>query len=215
MDKSLSKAIIFDFDGTLVDSEQAIYECFQSITKHIAPERERHAKNILIGPPLRDTASEILGPEHQDLLDEFVQLFITMHDEQVIRHTHPYPDVIEVLKKLHNKNIPMAVATNKRLAPTKKLIDHFGWNEYFSLIECSDSQSEMRNKDAMIQDIINQNESFQGSFFVGDTVNDGLSANLNQLTFIKACYGYGNDQDWSKVTIHQEIHQFIEILKLI
>ena len=211
----MSKAIIFDFDGTLVDSEQAIYECFQSITKHIAPERERHAKNILIGPPLRDTASEILGPEHQDLLDEFVQLFITMHDEQVIRHTHPYPDVIEVLKKLHNKNIPMAVATNKRLAPTKKLIDHFGWNEYFSLIECSDSQSEMRNKDAMIQDIINQNESFQGSFFVGDTVNDGLSANLNQLTFIKACYGYGRDQDWTKVNIYSEIHQFIEILELI
>jgi phosphoglycolate phosphatase len=61
----LSKAIIFDFDGTLVDSEKAIYECFKSITKRIAPERERYAKNILIGPPLRDTASEILGPENQ------------------------------------------------------------------------------------------------------------------------------------------------------
>ena len=117
----MSKAIIFDFDGTLVDSEKAIYECFQSITKRIAPERERYAKNILIGPPLRDTASEILGPEHQDSLDKFVQSFITMHDEQVIRHTHPYPDVIQVLKKLHNKNIPMAVATNKRLADKPSL----------------------------------------------------------------------------------------------
>jgi phosphoglycolate phosphatase len=72
----------------------------------------------------------------------------------------------------------------------------------------------MRNKDAMIQDIINQNTSFYGSFFIGDTVNDGLSANLNQLPFIKACYGYGRDQDWSRVTIHQEMHQFSEILKL-
>ena len=109
----------------------------------------------------------------------------------------------------------MAVATNKRLAPPKKLIDHFGWNEYFSLIECSDSQSEMRNKDAMIQDIINQNESFHGSYFVGDTGNDGLSANINQLSFVKACYGYGRDQDWTKVNIYSEIHQFIEILELI
>ena len=66
--------------------------------KHIAPERESYAKNLLIGPPLRDTASEILGPENQDLLDEFVQSFITMHDEQVIQHTQPYPDVIQVLK---------------------------------------------------------------------------------------------------------------------
>jgi len=210
----LIKAIIFDFDGTLVDSEQAIYQCFQSITKQLAPNRVESAKNILIGPPLRDTASEILGPEHQDSLDEFVQLFIEMHDEQVMQHTQPYPDVIQVLKQLHNKNIPMAVATNKRLAPTKKIIDHFGWNDYFSLIECCDSHNEMRNKDAMIQDIVNQNPSFQGSYFIGDTVNDGLSANLNQLPFIKACYGYGRDQDWSKVTVYQEIHQFSEIIKL-
>ena len=211
----MTKAFIFDFDGTLVDSEQAIYQCFQSITKKLAPSRVGYAKNILIGPPLRDTASEILGPEHQDLLDEFIQLFIEMHDEQIIQHTQPYPDVIKVLKQLHAQNIPMAVATNKRLAPTQKLIDHFGWNDYFQFIECSDSQSEMRNKDAMIQDIINQNKSFHGSYFIGDTVNDGLSANLNQLPFIKACYGYGRDQDWSKVSLYQEIHQFIEILKLI
>jgi len=211
----LIKAFIFDFDGTLVNSEQAIYQCFQSITKKLAPNRVEYAKNILIGPPLRDTASEILGHEHQDSLDEFVQLFIKMHDEQVIQHTQPYPDVIQVLKQLHTQSIPMAVATNKRLAPTQKLIDHFDWNDYFQSVECSDSQSQIRNKDAMIQDIINQNKSFQGSYFIGDTVNDGLSANLNQLPFIKACYGYGLDQDWSKVTSYQEIYQFTEILKLI
>ena len=211
----MTQAFIFDFDGTLVDSEQAIYQCFQSITKQLAPNRIEYAKNILIGPPLRDTASEILGPEHQDSLDEFVQLFIEMHDKQVIQHTQPYPDVIQVLKQLHTQNIPMAVATNKRLSPTQKLMDYFGWNDYFQFIECSNSQSVMRNKDAMIQDIINQNPSFLGSYFIGDTVNDGLSANLNQLPFIKACYGYGRDQDWSKVSTHQEIHQFIEILKLI
>ena len=211
----MTKAFIFDFDGTLVDSEQVIYQCFQSITKQLAPNRVEYAKNTLIGPPLRDTASEILGPDHQESLDEFVQLFIAMHDEQVIQHTQPYPDVIRVLKQLNNKNIPMALATNKRLAPTQKMLDHFGWNDYFSFIECSDSQNQMRNKDAMIQDIINQNESFYGSYFIGDTVNDGLAANLNQLPFIKACYGYGRDQDWAEVNTYQEIYQFIEILKII
>jgi phosphoglycolate phosphatase len=211
----LTKAIIFDFDGTLVDSEQAIYQCFQSITKQLAPNRLEYAKNILIGPPLSDTASEILGPEHQDLLDEFVQLFIDMHDEQIIQHTKPYPNVIKVLKKLYEKKISMALATNKRLAPTQKLINHFGWSDYFQFIECSDSQNVMRNKDAMIQDIIKQNESFYGSYFIGDTVNDGLSANLNQLRFIKACYGYGRDQDWSQVNVYKEIKNFLEILSLI
>ena len=131
MGHSLSKAIIFDFDGTLVDSEITIYQCFQSITNYLAPERVDYAKNILIGPPLRDTASEILGPNHQEQLDEFVKLFIEMHDERAIKNTQPYPDVIETLEKLNSKKVFMAIATNKRHAPTIKLINHYNWQEYF------------------------------------------------------------------------------------
>ena len=208
------KAIIFDFDGTLVDSEKAIYECFQSITKRIAPERGNFAKNILIGPPLRDTASEILGPKNQDQLTKFVNLFIEMHDEKAIRHTKPYPDVINVLHTLNKDNVIMAIATNKRQIPSIKLIDHFGWKDYFKFIECSDSQKQIRNKDQMIQDIINQDKSFCEAYFIGDTVNDGLSANLSQLPFIKACYGYGGNQDWSNVSIIKKIDNLHEILNL-
>ena len=211
----LTSAFIFDFDGTLVDSEQAIYQCFQSITKQLAPERVEYAKNILIGPPLRDTASEILGPEHQDLLDKFVQLFIAMHDEQVIQHTQPYPDVIDVLKQLHNINIPMALATNKRLAPTQKLLDHFHWNDYFLFIECSDSQNEMRNKEAMIQDIIDNDKRFNNAYFVGDTINDGMSANIRNLKFIRAMYGYGINQDWTKINVFLNLKYFNQLLGIL
>ena len=211
---SLNKAIIFDFDGTLVDSEITIYECFQSITNYLAPERIDYVKNILIGPPLRDTASEILGPNHQDELDEFVNLFIEMHDDHAIKNTLPYPGAIETLKKLSSKGISMAVATNKRYAPTINLIKHFDWQEYFAFIECSDSKSQIRNKDEMIQEIL-KNNNFNSALFVGDTVNDGLSANLNQLPFILARYGYGRNQDWSKVKLKFGIQKFSEILQLI
>jgi phosphoglycolate phosphatase len=214
MDQSLNKAIIFDFDGTLVDSEITIYQCFQGITKHLAPERIDYAKNILIGPPLLETASEILGPNQQAKLDEFVKLFIEMHDEHAIENTQPYPGVIETLKKLSLKGILMAVATNKRYEPTIKLINHFDWQKYFTSIECSDSQNQIKNKDEMIQEIL-KNNNFNKAFFIGDTVNDGLSANLNQLPFILAQYGYGQDQDWSKVNIKKEIQNFSEILQLI
>jgi len=210
----LNKAIIFDFDGTLVDSEITIYQCFQTITNYLAPERVDYAKNILIGPPLRDTASEILGPNHQVQLDEFVKLFIEMHDEHAIKNTQPYSKVNETLKKLSTKGLSMAVATNKRYTPTIKLINHFNWQDHFTYIECSDSQNQIRNKDEMIQEILKHN-NFNNAFFVGDTVNDGLSANLNQLPFILASYGYGRDQDWSKVNVKKDIQNFSEILQLI
>ena len=211
MGQSLNKAIIFDFDGTLVDSEITIYQCFQSITSYLAPERVDYAKNILIGPPLRDTASEILGPNHQNKLDEFVILFIEMHDEHAIKNTQPYSGVVETLNKLSLKGISMAVATNKRYAPTIKLINHFGWQEYFNSIECSDTKNQIRNKDEMIREIL-KNNNFSKAFFVGDTVNDGLSANLNQLPFILARYGYGRDQDWSSIKIYKDIEKIDELI---
>jgi phosphoglycolate phosphatase len=213
--QSLSKAIIFDFDGTLVDSEKAIYQCFQSITNYLAPERIAYAKNILIGPPLRDTASEILGQKYREKLDEFVNLFIEMHDEHAIKNTQPYPDVIETLEKLNSKKVFMAIATNKRHVPTIKLINHYNWQDYFITTECSDDKNFIRNKDEMIQDILKKNENFYKAFFIGDTVNDGLSANLSKLKFIKADYGYGSDQDWSKVNVQQGIKNFSEILQFI
>jgi len=211
----LSQAIIFDFDGTLIDSQKIIYECFQSVTNYIAPERIDYAKNILIGPPLRDTASEILGSNHQGKLDEFVNLFIEMHDEHIIKNALPYPYVIKTLKKLYEIKVLMAIATNKRQAPTIKLINYFGWQDYFISIECSDGQNSTRNKDEMIQDILNNNVKFNKALFIGDTVNDGLCANLNKMPFIKAQYGYGRDQDWSKVNVKQDIQHFSEILQFI
>ena len=207
----LNLAFIFDFDGTLVDSEQAIYQCFKSITKQLAPHRIDHSKKILIGPPLKDTASEILGPENQDSLDKFVQLFIKMHDEQVIQHTQPYPNVNQVLKKLHIENIPMAVATNKRSAPTLKLIDHFRWNDYFHYIECSNSDEKIRNKEEMIRKIL-LDDSFKDAYFVGDTLGDAKAAKNNNLRFIRALYGYGKNEDWNKLNSHKEIEKFTDII---
>jgi len=209
----LTQAFIFDFDGTLVDSEQAIYKCFQSITKQLAPNRVEYAKSILIGPPLRDTASEILGREHHGLLDQFINLFIKIHDEQVIHHTNPYPNVNQILQILYEKKIPMALATNKRLAPTLKLIDHFEWTKYFLFIECSDSETHIRNKDEMIKSIINRNIFFNSSFFVGDTTNDGFYANLNNLPFIKAKYGYGKKQNWDEIKIFKCINNISGLIE--
>ena len=55
----MNKCWIFDFDGTLVDSEKHVRETFLKITKEIAPERTEIAAKVLIGPPLEETAKEI------------------------------------------------------------------------------------------------------------------------------------------------------------
>ena len=210
----MSKAWIFDFDGTLVHSEAAITQCFQSITQKLAPQRLDVAKKVLIGPPLRQTVAEILGDPEHPLIDEFVSAFIQMHDDDVLNHTTPYPSAHETLTHLYNQGQKMAIATNKRLAPTIKILQHFSWDPFFSSLECSDSEAVMRDKHQMIEGIIQKDNDFKGAYFVGDTVGDGLSANISHVPFIKASYGYGQAQDWSGVTVFQAINSLDELVKL-
>ena len=208
----MSKAWIFDFDGTLVHSEAAITQCFQNITKKLAPHRLDVAKQVLIGPPLRQTVVEILGDPEHPLIDEFVSAFIRMHDDGVLEHTTSYPSVHETLTNLHNQGQKMAIATNKRLAPTIKILEHLHWEQFFTSVECSDSEAVMRDKHQMIKTIVEKDVSFKDAYFVGDTVGDGLSANKSDMPFIKASYGYGQSQDWSGVTVLKTINDFNELL---
>jgi phosphoglycolate phosphatase-like HAD superfamily hydrolase len=64
----------------------------------------------------------------------------------------------------------------------------------------------------MIRAIQEKNSIFKDACFVGDTVGDGLSANISNVPFIKASYGYGQGQDWSGVTILKTINDFNELL---
>ena len=210
----MSKAWIFDFDGTLVNSEAAIAQCFESITKKLAPHRLGAAKQVLIGPPLRQTVAEILGEPEHPLIDEFVSAFIEMHDDDVLNHITPYPSAHETLTHLYNQGQKMAIATNKRLAPTIKILKHLHWEQFFTSVECSDSEAVMRDKQQMIKAIVQKDYDFKGAYFVGDTVGDGLSANISHTPFIKASYGYGQAQDWSGVTVFQTINSLDELVKL-
>ena len=210
----MSKAWIFDFDGTLVHSEAAITQCFQRITQKLAPHRLDVAKNALIGPPLRQTVAEILGDPEHPLIDEFVSAFIRMHDDDVLNHTTPYSSVHETLTHLYDQGQKMAIATNKRLAPTIKILEHLHWEQFFTSVMCSDSEAVMRDKHQMIKAIVEKDTDFKGAYFVGDTVGDGLSANISHTPFIKASYGYGQAQDWSGVTVLHTISTLDELLQL-
>ena len=106
----------------------------------------------------------------------------------------------------------MAIATNKRKAPTINIINHFKWNKFFVFIECSDSEMKIREKGLMIQSIIKKDKGFNNSFFVGDTLNEAVSAKQNNLPFIKATYGYGFQENWENIEIFSKINDIKELM---
>jgi len=207
----MSRLWIFDFDGTLVDSEPAIKKCYLKVTEKLAPSRIDFAKNILIGPTLLETASQILNNNDKELVNEFVELFIQEYDQKIILETEPYKYATEVLNYLKNKNDEIFIATNKRGVPTRKLIDFFGWNFFFNWIGCIDEFDEYKNKSDLVKNEIINKREYEEIFFVGDTVNDGITANENNIPFIFAKFGYGEKQDWSKIEITKTISSLKDI----
>ena len=206
---------IFDFDGTLVDSEKHVRETFLKITKEIAPEREDYAVKVLIGPPLEETAKEILGESNIKSLKKFTTNFIKMHDDEILNNTKPYCNSHQILSKLFKMGHKIAIATNKRKAPTIKMINHLGWNKFFLNIECSDSEKKIRNKSEMIEDLFAKDIDYKQAFFVGDTIGDASAAANKNLNFIKANYGYGINQDWANINIFQSVDNIEHILRYI
>ena len=203
---------IFDFDGTLVDSESAIRKCYIKVTHKLTPTLVSRAETILIGPTLDESSREILGETNLALLEEFKQSFQHEYDSNTVFETPIYPKADQVIKFLHDRGDKMAIATNKRSSPTKALLKHFQWERYFEFVACIDEFSSLQNKTEMVAHMLTKYWEFRTSYFVGDTLSDGTAAKDNRLRFIKAQYGYGNNQDWREIPIYKSIAQVDELL---
>ena len=207
----MSRLWIFDFDGTLVDSEPGIKKCYLKVTEKLAPSRVNFAENILIGPTLLETASLILNNQKKELIAEFVKLFIQEYDQKILLETKAYKYATETLSYLRNKNDEIVIATNKRGVPTRKLINFLGWDPFFKWIGCMDEFKDYKNKSDLVKNEIKIKSNYKDIYFVGDTLSDGITANENNIPFIFAKYGYGREQDWSEVPITKTISSLIDI----
>ena len=211
----MSKYWIFDFDGTLVDSEKPIKECYKKITAALAPSRIKIAEKILIGPTLQETTKIILGSDNANQYGNFIELFKKEYDENLLLETKPYLGVLETLQQLIKRGDKLAIATNKRQEATLKLIDHYSWNDYFHWIGCANEKKEgVRNKNELVTFYIKNNPQFTDAYFVGDTENDGSAAMYNKLKFIKVNYGYGQKQKWININVHNSINNFNELTNI-
>jgi phosphoglycolate phosphatase len=194
----LVKTIIFDLDGTLVDSAPGIIECFKQTLqeKNISPVIS--LDSCLIGPPLRETLQSLTGmTENDHQLDELAEDFKNRYDQTACHVTPAYAGIASALAKIHSMGIGLHIATNKRIHPARQIIEHLGWNKFFDSVYARDSFSPpLKSKAQLIRRLVEErNIDCQYTVYVGDTRDDGKAAKENQMQFWAALWGYGQFDD--------------------
>jgi len=186
------KVIIFDLDGTLIDSSASILEGFAMALDELKIAPKLPLTATIIGPPLRETMGTLAGSDDTLLLDSLVKSFKNYYDAEGYKATTVFSGVDEMLKGLHGAGKALHIATNKRLWPTQLILKHLGWDELFASVYALDARTPaFPNKAAMIAGLIEDQSLAPGSAaYIGDRPEDGFAADANALPFYAADWGY-------------------------
>ena len=186
-------AILFDFDGTLIDSAPSILASFAVALQHTGLKAAVPLTHSLIGPPLLTTVGTLLGTDDEPTRQRFAAAFREQYDLAGYRHTVAYDGVPALLKGLHEAGIGLFIVTNKRIAPTRRILAHLHWEHWFRGVYALDAlEPPAPNKKSLVREVL-QRESLRpaDTWMVGDSAEDQSSAEGNALRFFVACWGYG------------------------
>lgn len=193
---SLSKidSIIFDLDGTIIDSQQSIIDSLKWSLKNAGIDPAVNLTRDLIGPPLVDTLIKISGKSDKRLLVELVDGFKARYDSLGYRGGKPFLGMETAIRQLHHIGYNLYVATNKRLVPTQKIMKYFSLEGYFESVYSLDLRmdSPFKNKSQMIEGLIADHKIDPSrAIYVGDRKEDHQAACANNIGCFLVGWGYG------------------------
>ena len=188
------KNLIFDLDGTLINSEEGIKESLINSFKKAKIKILIPHQNIEIGPPLDETILLCNSELNYDQLDDIKNYFKKQYDSLFYKKLEVFNNVTQILENFKRRKINMYIATNKRYQPTMKIIGYLQWKKYFRNIYSIDRYSlESKNKTNMLKMLLEKEKILANeSIYIGDKYSDYIASSSNKIFFIGANWG-GSD----------------------
>ncbi len=210
------KCIIFDMDGTLVDSKKNITSSVNYTRK--AYNLEPISEDLIykyINNPEENLSLRFYGEEV--FTQKTRKIFYEHYIDECIKNLHVYDGIIDVLKYFKNR-AKIAIATNAYDVFCIKMMKHLNLTGYFDLIVGANSSNSSKPDAKMLTFIFDKlHVKAKNSVLIGDSLKDELCAKNANSHFIFATWGYGeykSDEKYLCKNPNELTNKIIETLSM-
>jgi phosphoglycolate phosphatase len=192
----VNKALVFDFDGTLIDSAPGILRAFADALRESGTAPKVSLDSSLIGPPLKETLMRLSGSDDPALIRALSEHFKHHYDSIGVATTGAYLGIDEMLNEFSKAGVIMHLSTNKRLSVTQAILARLGWRNHFVSVYALDMvEPRLSGKTQLLSKQLSEQQlDPTATIYIGDKFEDGQAAKANGLEFHYASWGYGDLQ---------------------
>lgn len=186
--------IIFDLDGTLVDSFPGIVESMRHAVSLVDPALDISDLKTHIGPPLPTMLSRMWPDLAEEVRARVLAEFRSDYNSRGYLFSVAYTGIPEALDQFRSSGATLFVLTNKPKAPTGKILSHLGLEAHFKEILSPDSRTPplLTKSEGALHLVKTHGLVANETLLVGDSPDDLKAARAAGFGFLEASYGYGN-----------------------
>ncbi len=195
----MKKLIIFDLDGTLLDTSEGIMHCYRKTGEFLnLQENTVENKKCVIGGPLKDGFKHLYKIDSESQLEKAIATYRSLYQSKGINMFTTYRGIDELLKNLKENGYMLAVATLKAESYAKQMLDSSGLSEYFDVIHGWDGTDSCTKAYIITKVIFNLKLFSSDAILVGDSEYDAYGADAAEVDFLGVSYGFGIKKSESK-----------------
>lgn len=184
------KTIIFDMDGTLIDSGIAISNTVNYVRTSLGMESiDNNSILKAMNDPYIHSPSFFYKVDK--FLDIHIKLFQEYYDEHCVNDIKIYDGIYDLIKFLKQKDVKICVATNAHSVHAKKMLKSTGLLDYFDYVVCADMVKHPKPSPDMIEFILKRTtENVRNTILIGDSLKDKMAADNAGIESILVNWGF-------------------------
>lgn len=193
-------ALIFDLDGTLVDTAPDLLGAMNAVLiqqgrRTVDPETLRHMVGFGAASLIRQAMTATGDPVAEDDLPKLVNDFVVHYGAHIADDSVPFSGVIETLSALKGKGVPMGVLTNKPHELALPLLNALDMSRFFGAIHGAGRFSYVKPDPRVFHHVVEEltGDSNARAIMVGDSATDAKTARAAKVPIILLSYGYTPD----------------------